>query len=50
MEDSNQKFTAFISYRHKPLDMAVAEELIRLIEHYRVPRELRKEGKTSLGR
>ena len=50
MEDSNQKFTAFISYRHKPLDMAVAEELIRLIEHYRVPRELRKEGKTSLGK
>ena len=50
MEDSNQKYTAFISYRHKPLDMAVAEELIKLIEHYRVPRELRKEGKTSLGK
>ena len=50
MEVSQDNFAAFISYRHKPLDIAVAEELIKLIERYRVPKELRKNGSTSLGR
>ncbi len=34
-----REYTAFISYRHKPLDTAVATQLHRLIEHYRVPSE-----------
>lgn len=34
-----REYTAFISYRHKPLDIAVAAQLHRLIEHYRVPSE-----------
>lgn len=49
MESSQRKYTAFISYRHKPLDTAVAEELIKLIEHYRVPKDLRNGDSTSLG-
>ena len=33
-----RSYTAFISYRHKPLDAAVAEKLHRVIEGYRIPR------------
>ena len=33
-----RNYCAFISYRHKPLDMAVAEKLHRVIEGYRIPR------------
>lgn len=36
-----RQYAAFISYRHKPLDMAVAKRLHQLIERYRVPRQLR---------
>lgn len=38
-----EKYIAFISYRHKPLDMAVAEELVKMIERYVVPKEFRKD-------
>lgn len=38
----DRKYAAFISYRHLPLDMAVAERLHKKIERYRVPKELRK--------
>ncbi len=37
----DRKYIAFISYRHLPLDMAVAKKLHRKIERYRVPAELR---------
>lgn len=40
--DMGRKYTAFISYRHLPLDTAVAEKLHKKIERYRIPRELRK--------
>ena len=49
MENQERNYIAFISYRHKPLDMTVAEELIKLIEHYRVPKDLRQDDNTSLG-
>ena len=42
-------YIAFISYRHKPLDMEVAETLHKLLEHYRVPKELRRNGEKNLG-
>ncbi len=42
-------YVAFISYRHCPLDMKVAEHLIHNIEHYRVPKELRKNGEKTVG-
>jgi len=44
-----RNYTAFISYRHLPLDTAVAARLHRLIEHYRVPKDLRKGGQKHLG-
>lgn len=46
---NTRKYIAFISYRHKPLDSAIARELHSLIEQYRVPRSLRKNGQKRLG-
>ena len=47
--DAQRNFKAFISYRHCPLDMVVAEETQELIERYRIPKEYRKDGKKGLG-
>lgn len=44
-----RKYTAFISYRHKPLDIQVAEKLHTMIERYRIPKALRKDGRKHLG-
>ena len=44
-----REYIAFISYRHKPLDMAVAKQVHREIEHYTVPREYRKNGQKRIG-
>ena len=44
-----RKYIAFISYRHMPLDMAVAKKLHGLIEQYVIPKELRKDGQKKLG-
>lgn len=46
---SDRKFKAFISYRHCPLDMAVAERLQELIERYQIPKEYRKDKEKRLG-
>lgn len=43
-------YIAFISYRHKPLDIRIAARLHRLIEQYRLPRSLRSSGRSRLGR
>ena len=43
-------YAAFISYRHRPLDTAVATRLHRLIEHYRIPKDLRQDGQKHVGR
>ena len=45
-----QSYIAFISYRHQPEDQAVARKLHRLIEHFHVPKELRRDGSKRLGR
>lgn len=45
----NRSYIAFISYRHSPLDTAVAERLQQKLERYRVPKELRREGESGLG-
>ncbi len=45
----DREYKAFISYRHLPLDMAVAKKVHRSIEHYLIPRSLRKNGKKKLG-
>ncbi len=44
-----RNYVAFISYRHKPLDIAVAERIHRMIERYTIPRALRKNGEKRLG-
>lgn len=38
-------YNAFISYRHHPDDIRVASEIHRLLEHYKVPRAIRKQSK-----
>ncbi|MBR6526533.1 MAG: toll/interleukin-1 receptor domain-containing protein [Lachnospiraceae bacterium] len=45
----NREYIAFISYRHCPLDIAIAEQLHRQIERYTIPKELRKNGEKHLG-
>ena len=42
-------YKAFISYRHLPLDMETAIKVHRAIEHYIVPKALRRDGSRRLG-
>ena len=44
------KYKAFISYRHLPLDKSVAIKLHHAIEHYVIPKALRKNGEKTPGR
>ncbi len=46
---TERNYKAFISYRHRPLDMAVAKKLHKRIERYVIPKELRKDGAKKLG-
>lgn len=39
-------YNAFISYRHHPDDIKVASDIHRCLERFRVPKDLRKQGKT----
>ena len=38
-------YNAFISYRHHPDDIRVASEIHRALEHYKVPKAIRKKSK-----
>ncbi len=42
--DEERNYIAFISYRHLPLSKKIAKKIHGDIEHYRVPKELRKKG------
>ena len=44
-----RKYKAFISYRHLPLQMEVAKAVHRRIEHYTVPKNLRKNSSRKVG-
>ena len=44
-----RNYIAFISYRHLPLEMETAKKLHRRIEHFRIPKELRRDGADRLG-
>ncbi|MBQ3375314.1 MAG: toll/interleukin-1 receptor domain-containing protein [Erysipelotrichaceae bacterium] len=44
------KYKAFISYRHLPLDKGVAIKLHHAIEHFSIPKALRKNGEKTPGR
>lgn len=45
----SREYKAFISYRHTPLDMKVAKAVHTLVEQYRIPKGLQKDGKNRLG-
>ena len=45
----DREYIAFISYRHATLDSAVAKTIHSLIEQYRIPRGLRRNGKKKFG-
>lgn len=45
----DRAYIAFISYRHATLDSAVAKTVHSLIEQYRIPRGLRRNGKKKFG-
>ncbi|MCR5203662.1 MAG: TIR domain-containing protein [Lachnospiraceae bacterium] len=46
-----RKYCAFISYRHKELDKSIAKKIHSKIEHYTVPKEMRKSwGGKKLGK
>ena len=42
------RYNAFISYRHHPEDIRVATEIHRALEHYRIPKAVRKNQKGNL--
>lgn len=44
-----RNYIAFISYRHMPLDIAVAKKLHSLIEQYGIPKDLRRDSGRKLG-
>ena len=47
----NNKYQAFISYRHKPLDMAAAKAIHTRLENFRIPARIRKQsGMKKVGR
>ena len=46
---SQREYTAFISYRHAPMDSAIAKLLHTMIEQYRIPKELQTNGRDRLG-
>ncbi len=54
MSTREYKYDAFISYRHAPLDLFVAEKLHKMLENFKVPRlasdELKKQGKDTVKR
>ncbi len=41
-------YNAFISYRHHPEDIKVAEQIHRSLEHYRVPKAIRAKKDTKM--
>ena len=48
---ADNSYTAFISYRHRPPDEAVAKKLHTLIETYAIPRDVKaSSGRRKMGR
>lgn len=44
-----RNYAAFISYRHRPLDIAVAEKIHKSIERFKIPKDLRAEEQKNPG-
>lgn len=44
-----RQFAAFISYRHRPLDIAVAIKVHKCIERFKIPGDLRREERKNPG-
>ena len=41
-------YNAFISYRHHPADIKVAEQIHKGLEHYRIPKALKKKNLSKM--
>lgn len=50
MADDSPRYEAFISYRHAPADSEAAKRVQRVLEGFRIPRALRRDGRRSLGK
>lgn len=49
--ENDERCRAFISYRHTPVDTAVARDVQRRLEHFHIPREIRRQtGISRIGR
>ncbi|MBR2669753.1 MAG: tetratricopeptide repeat protein [Solobacterium sp.] len=44
------KYDVFFSYRHKPLDSQLTQTVFNMLESYRLPESLRKQGYTDIQR
>lgn len=44
-----REYLAYISYRHTPVDKEAAITIQRQLEHYRIPKIMRKDGNVHLG-
>lgn len=44
------EYEAFISYKHRVLDTAIAEKVQTLLENYRPPKQIRESGKRKIGK
>lgn len=44
-----REYAAFISYRHRPLDMAVAVQVHKCIERFKIPGDIRREERKNPG-
>ena len=44
-----RQYAAFISYRHRPLDIAVATRIHKRLERFKIPRDLRREERNNPG-
>lgn len=50
-KENGLRYDAFISYKHEKPDTAVAKDIQRGLEHFRVPKEVQKEtGRGQIGR
>lgn len=45
----SRQYAAFISYRHRELDIAVAQRLHKRIERFKIPKDLRREEEANPG-
>ena len=50
MFDMAYEYDVFLSYRHKPLDAEITQKAFNILESYRLPAELKKQGFSGIRR